>query len=133
MRMHTEVGGPFYASPGMLTTVLGAFLLITAALLFKRSVKLNGLSGNIKDIKEWLHQSSKSKAIKEMVIGMAILAGYTFILAPAFPFWISTMLFLVFAMGALNATSIPKIIVISALTVGSIVVLFQIIFHVPLP
>ena len=133
IRMHGEVGGPFYASPGMLPTVLGTFLLITALLLFKRSIKLNTLLGNIREIKTWIKESSETQSIKEMLIGMAILAVYVFILAPTFPFWISSLIFLVFCMGALNATSMPKILAISALTVGSIVLLFQVIFHVPLP
>lgn len=132
-RMAYEIGGPFYASPGMMTTVLGIFLLIASSLLLKRSIIQNGLSGNMAQIRQWANTCRHSKALKEMAVGIAILAAYTFILAPTFPFWLSTFLFMVFLMGFLNATSILYNLLVSAATVGSILLVFRVIFHVPLP
>jgi hypothetical protein len=68
-----------------------------------------------------------------MALGILILAAYTFILAPVFPFWLSTLLFMIFLIGVLNATSIVYNVLISAVTVGSIMLVFRVIFRVPLP
>ena len=43
------------------------------------------------------------------------------------------IVFMVFIMGILNATSIVKNVIIAAAVVGSIQVVFQMIFRVPLP
>ena len=70
---------------------------------------------------------------REMMLGALILALYTFLLAPRLPFWMSTSIFMIFVMAVLKATSILKNILITALVVGSIYGVFQVIFHVPLP
>ena len=132
-QMAVDVGGPLYASPGMMTMVLAVLLLICGFLLLRRSIRLNGVGQNVKDFKEWIHTFRKAKSSQEMLLGGAILALYTFILAPRLPFWISTSIFMVFIMGILNATSIIKNVLITAVVVGSIYGVFQMIFHVPLP
>jgi hypothetical protein len=75
----------------------------------------------------------KAKSDREMLLGILILAGYTFILVPKLPFWLSGLIFLIFIMGVLNATSLVKAAIIAGVTVGSIVVIFEVMFHVPLP
>jgi hypothetical protein len=132
-RMAVDVGGPLYASPGMMPMVLAILLLFTGFLLFQRTVRHNGVNQNIQDFVTWGHAFVKSKAAQEMLTGGLILALYTFILAPRLPFWISTSIFMVFIMGILNATTVLKNIVITAVVVGSIYMIFQMIFHVPLP
>ena len=132
-RMAADVGGPLYASPGMMPMVLAVMLLFTAVLLLKRSVCINGVGNNLTDFIAWFHIFRKSKAAQEMLTGGVILGLYTFILAPRLPFWISTSIFLVFIMGILNATSIVKNVLITAAVVGSIYAVFQMVFHVPLP
>ena len=132
-RMGADVGGPLYASPGMMTMVLAIFLLVTSGLLLKRSIRVNGVSNNIADFLSWFHSFRKSKPAQEMLLGGLILALYTFILAPRLPFWLSTSIFMLFIMGILNAVSIVKNVLITAAVVGSIYGVFQMIFHVPLP
>ena len=132
-RMAADVGGALYASPGMITMVLALLLLFTGFLLFRRTVRANGIGQNIRDFIAWGHIFVKSKSAQEMLTGGLILALYTFILAPRLPFWISTSIFMVFIMGILNATAVWKNIVITAVVVGSIYVVFQMVFHVPLP
>ncbi len=128
-----DVGGDLYASPGMLPMLLAILLLFTSALLLKRSIRLNGIRANCSDFLSWFHGFRKSKIAREMLLGGVILGIYTFGLAPRLPFWISTSVFMIFLMGILKATSITKNIVITALVVGSIYGIFQMIFHVPLP
>ena len=132
-RMAADVGGALYSSPGMMPMVLAVLLLFTGFLLFRRSVAANGIQKNFSDFLEWVHSFRKSKHALEMLTGGLVLALYTFILAPRMPFWISTSIFMVFIMGILNATVIWKNIAITAVVVGSIYAVFQMIFHVPLP
>jgi hypothetical protein len=132
-RMGADVGGPMYASPGMLPMVLAVLLLFTSFLLLKRSIHLNGIGNNVSDFLSWFDIFRKSKPAREMLLGGMILALYTFILAPRLPFWISTSIFMIFIMGILNATSIVKNVLITAVVVGGIYAVFQMIFHVPLP
>ena len=132
-RMAADVGGALYASPGMMPMVLAILLLFTGFLLFQRTVRHNGVGQNIKDFLTWAHVFAKSKSAQEMLTGGLVLALYTFILAPRLPFWISTSIFMVFLMGILNATALWKNAAITAIVVGSIYVVFQMIFHVPLP
>lgn len=131
--MAGRVGGPFYTTPGMLPIVLGLALALTASLLLKRSIREEGLKTTLDNIKNWACVMCKSKTVKEMLLGIVILGVYTFLLVPAFPFWLSGLIFLVFIMGVLNATSLMKSLIISAVTVAAIVVVFEVIFHVPLP
>lgn len=131
--MAAEVGGALYASPGMMPMVLAVLLLFTGVLLFQRTVRKNGIGPNLNDFITWATVFVKSKAAQEMLTGGLVLALYTFILAPRLPFWISTSIFMMFLMGILNAVSVWKNVVITAAVVGSIQVVFQMIFHVPLP
>lgn len=132
-RMAADVGGPTYASPGMMPMVLAVLLLFTGGLLLKRSIHRNGIGKNLSDFNAWFQLFSKSKAAQEMLTGGLVLAIYTFVLAPRLPFWVSTSIFMIFMMGILNATAIWKNVLITAAVVGSIYAVFQMIFHVPLP
>lgn len=132
-RMGVDVGGALYASPGMLPMVLAVLLLLTGAMLLKRSVQLNGFGNNLADFLAWFDHFRKSATTREMLLGGAILALYTFVLAPRMPFWMSTSVFMILVMAILKATSIIKNILITAVVVGSVYGVFQTIFHVPLP
>ena len=132
-RMGVEVGGDMYASPGMLPMVLAVLLLLTSILLFKRSIQANGIAKNVSEFVSWFDRFRQSRMCREFMVGGLILALYTFVLAPRLPFWISTSIFMVLLMGILKATSIIKSILITALVVGSVYGVFQMIFHVPLP
>ncbi len=132
-RMGLEVGGDMYASPGLLPMVLAVLLLFTSFLLLKRSIQANGITKNMSEFVSWLNRFRQSKMCREFMVGGLMLALYTFVLAPRLPFWISTAIFMVALMGILKATSIVKSVMITALVVGSIYGVFQMIFHVPLP
>ena len=132
-RMGVDVGGALYASPGMLPMVLAILLLLTSAMLLRRSVQQNGFAQNFADFLAWFNAFRKSGTTREMLLGALLLALYTFVLAPRVPFWMSTSIFMIAVMAILKATSIIKNILITALVVGSVYGVFQTIFHVPLP
>jgi hypothetical protein len=132
-RMARDVGGALYASPGMLPMVLAILLLLTSAMLLRRSIRSSGVGKNVTGFLSWFDGFRKSGMAREMMLGALILALYTFLLAPRLPFWMSTSIFMIFVMAVLKATSILKNILITALVVGSIYGVFQTIFHVPLP
>ncbi len=132
-RMGVDVGGALYASPGMLPMVLAILLLLTSAMLLKRSIRTNGFGKNFTDFLSWFDVFRKSGTTREMILGGLILALYTFILAPRLPFWMSTSIFMILVMAILKATSLIKSILITVLVVGSVYGVFQMIFHVPLP
>lgn len=132
-RMAVDVGGALYASPGMLPMVLALLLLLTSFMLLRRSIRNNGVRKNLTEFTSWFNGFRKSGVAREMTVGAAILALYTFVLAPRLPFWVSTSIFMILVMAILKATSIIKNILITALVVGSIYGVFQMIFHVPLP
>ena len=131
--MGVDVGGALYASPGMLPMVLATLLLLTSAMLLRRSVQLDGFGKNLADFLSWFEIFRKSGTTREMLLGGSMLAMYTFVLAPRLPFWMSTSIFMISVMAILKATSIIKNILITALMVGSVYGVFQTIFHVPLP
>ena len=132
-RMGREVGGPLYASPGMLPMVLAILLLLTSAMLLRRSMRRIGFAKNVAGFVSWFDDFRKSAVAREMLLGALILALYTFVLAPRLPFWVSTSIFMIVIMAMRKATSITKNILITALVVGSVYGVFQMIFHVPLP
>jgi hypothetical protein len=132
-RMGVDVGGALYASPGMLPMVLALLLLLTSTMLLRRSIRSGGLGKNLAGFLSWFDGFRRSGTAREMMLGVLILAFYTFIMAPRLPFWMSTSIFMILVMAILKATSITKSILITALVVGSIYGIFQVIFHVPLP
>ena len=132
-RMAVDVGGALYASPGMLPMVLALLLLLTSAMLLKRSIRSGGVSQNLAGFVSWFNDFRKSRMAREMMVGALILALYTFVMAPRLPFWMSTSIFMILLMAILKATSLVKNLLITALVVGAIYGIFQMIFHVPLP
>ena len=132
-RIWKDVGGEIYASPGMLPMLLAIVLLLTSIQLFRRSVQVRGVAQNWQDFRTWFTRFVKSKMAHEMALGAAILALYTFALAPRLPFWLSTSIFMVVLMHILKASSLVRILIITALVVSSLYGIFQMIFHVPLP
>ncbi|NBK25882.1 MAG: hypothetical protein EOM68_28190, partial [Spirochaetia bacterium] len=71
--------------------------------------------------------------IRLMVIGMLIMGLYAYFLIGLLPYWLSSVLFLIALMAFLRAAKLWKIILISILSVGLVIVLFQVVFNVSLP
>lgn len=128
-----EVGGPLFSSPGLLPLFLGTMLMLCSVLLFVRSMKQSGFAGNIDDLKMWLQQNAKSSETRNMLLGIAILALFTFFLLPRLPFLLASFIFLFVLMKVMNAGSVRKIVLTSVIVSAAVYTLFEIIFKVPLP
>jgi len=139
IRMYRKAARPpynieqFSISPGFLPTILGALLLILSILLFVKSIKGCGFRFQVSALLSWSKQAIHDSDIRLMTIGMLIMGLYAFLLIGFLPYWLSSALFLLALMAFLRATNFWKILLISILSVGLVIVLFQVVFNVSLP
>lgn len=139
IRMYRKAARPpynieqFSISPGFLPTILGSLLLILSVSLFIKSMRGCGFRAQVLSLLSWSKQAIHDSDIRLMVIGMIIMGLYAFFLIGLLPYWLSSALFLIALMTFLRATKLWKIILISILAVGLVIVLFQVVFHVSLP
>lgn len=131
--MHLESGEVLYLSPGLMPLILGVALLFCSIVYFAQSLKDGGFSVRLQETKEWFHRTVSDKTTHSMAIGVLIMALYTFVLLSFLPFWLSSLIFMIILMLYLKAESPVKILVISGGAVALIVLLFQVLFRVPLP
>lgn len=131
--MHLESGEALYLSPGLMPLILGIALLFCSAVYFAGSLKDGGVSARGREIRQWLSETGKDRTVRSMAAGVGIMAVYTFVLMNFLPFWLSSLIFMVALMGYLKAETPVKILVISGGAVALIVILFQVLFRVPLP
>lgn len=128
-----DSGGLFYDAPGFLPVILGIVLIGCSVLLLSGSLMEGGLAGRFSELKVWTKEKSRSKDTRIMLIGILIMFIYSFFLFKLLPFWISSFVFLVGIMAYLKATTLLKVLLISACTVAVIVLFFQVGFRVQLP
>ena len=131
--MHMESGEVLYLSPGLMPMILGTALLFCSLFYFAQSLKDGGFSARIQETREWFHNTVSDKTTHSMTVGVLIMAFYTFVLLSFLPFWLSSLIFMIILMLYLKAESPVKILVISGGAVALIVLLFQVLFRVPLP
>ena len=131
--MHIKSGEAFYLSPGLMPMILGIALLFCSLFYFAESLKDGGFSARICETREWFHAVVSDKTTHSMAVGVIIMAVYTFLLMSFLPFWLSSLIFMIILMGYLKAESPVKILLISGGAVALIVLLFQVLFRVPLP
>lgn len=131
--IYEKSGELMHVSPGLLPIILGVAMLLCSLLLFFSSLKDGGASKRVEEIKEWIGIIFKSETTISMLVGTVIMGVYTFVLLSILPFWLASLLFMIFLMIYLNATSIVKILILSGGGVALVVLLFQVLFRVPLP
>lgn len=133
--MYADAGVPLNVSPALMPLFLGCSLLICAVILLRRTLRgqkiadLFAAIGN--EIKRWFE--SDQSDWKRVLGGIFLLGAYSFFLIPIFEFWLSTSIFMISIFLFLRAASLWEIGVITAGTVGGIILLFQQIFKVNLP
>ncbi|MFA6785340.1 MAG: tripartite tricarboxylate transporter TctB family protein [Sphaerochaeta sp.] len=139
LRMYQKAAKPpynieqFAISPGFLPTILGSLLLILSCVLLSKSVKGCGFRSQFAALIMWTKEAISNTDIRLMVLGMVIMGFYAFFLIGLVPYWISAVVFLITLMSFLKATKLWKIILISFLAVGLVILLFQVGFNVSLP
>lgn len=145
MRMVNRASKPpynielFRVSPGMLPVVLGLALLFFTALMLINTLR-QGPGGPGDSLGAHLAIAGKRvlAALREadtisMIAASVIMFAYTFFLLGEVPFWIGAVAFLVILMSYLRAAKLPKILLVSGVSVAFIILLFQIFFKTTLP
>lgn len=122
-----------YVSPALIPILLGSLLMILAVALLVNSLKDGGVGARCKEMKETWNAIVSDPNTKRMLIGLAFMILYTFILLGRLPFIASTIIFMVLLMKYLGAGSWPKIVGISVVITILIYLLFEVCFRVPLP
>jgi hypothetical protein len=113
--------------------ILGIFLLLCSLILLKRNIEKLVLKKILSNFKLLFESFIRDSNTINILKGIIFLAIYVFLLVPNFRFWLASLIFLISIMSIFRATSLVRICIISILSVVSINVLFQVIFHVPLP
>ena len=121
-------------SPGFLPGILGGGLMFCSLLLLAGSLKEVGLKRTLEQVGQWWSQDIlKSRQTWNTVSGMLLMGIYTCIMMSFMPYWLATLVMLLFLFWYLHATSPVKSVLIAVLTVAAIVGVFQYAFHVRLP
>lgn len=132
-----DLGGEFYASPGFMPTIIAAFLLVMAAILFSNSLKGSCVSERLSQLGAALPRTLHSRTFWRAVVGLAIFAVYIFVLLGRLPFWLASLIVLLAILFYLNRPkgmkSIVTLALIGVLSVAGIILLFQVAFSVPMP
>lgn len=132
-----DLGGEFYASPGFMPTIIAAFLLVMAAILFANSLKGSSVSERLSQLGAALPATLRSRTFWRAVVGLAIFAVYIFVLLGRLPFWLASLIVLLAILFYLNQPkgmkSIVTLALIGVLSVAGIILLFQVAFSVPMP
>lgn len=123
---------PLHVSPGLFPIILGCALILCSILLLISSLKDGGVKQRIEEIKGWAGHTFKEKATISMIVGTVIMGIYSFVLLSILPFWLGSLIFMIFLFIYLNAASVIKILILSGGSVLAIILLFQVLFRVPL-
>ena len=124
---------PLHSSPGLMPGMLGIVLLLCSVLLFRQSIAEGGLRKRAAEAWAWIVNLVKHPDTRTTVIGLVLMAIYTFVLVHVLEFWAASLIFAIAMLAFLRSTKWYWILVISGATVGGIVLLFDVVFNVPLP
>ncbi|MCM3660982.1 tripartite tricarboxylate transporter TctB family protein [Georgenia satyanarayanai] len=131
--IYVASGEPLHASPALVPGMLGGVLLASSLLLLRQSVGRDGLRARVSEAQAWLVGVARHPDTRTMVIGLLLMAIYTFVLIQLLQFWVASLIFTVAVLAFLRAARWYSVLVIAGATVGGIVVLFSVIFNIPLP
>ncbi|MDR1318637.1 MAG: tripartite tricarboxylate transporter TctB family protein [Treponema sp.] len=123
----------FYASPGFMPIIIAGSLFIMALVLFLKSIKGSSVKQRFFQILEALPGGLKSKRFLNSLVALGMFGVYTYVLLPLLPFWLSSFIVLLASLLYLKASTVIKCIIIAAISIGGIVLLFQVAFRVPMP
>jgi hypothetical protein len=131
--MNSKSTNVFYTSPGFLPLIFASLLILCSLLLIKKSVA--GISFGKAARKSWenLKETLMSKPAFNVFAGLIILGIYTFVLLAFMPYWLASLVFLMFIMIYMRSASVLKAVLISCLSVGFLVVVFEYLLNVRLP
>lgn len=131
--IHSSAGEPLYASPALMPGMLGVALLATSLLLLWQSVRGDGLRTRLAEARVWIVEVARHPDTRTTLIGLLLMAIYTFVLVHVFQFWAATLIFTIAMLLFLRATRWYWVLAIAGGTVAGIVLLFSVVFNIPLP
>lgn len=124
----------FRISPAFLPVVLGIALMFCSILLCRQALKGgDGAKAYWNQFVAVLKSIPKNKNVLSMVGGTVIVFIYSFILVGWIPYWAATLIFLMGLMLFLQATKPWKVVIVSLVVVGLILLLFKVAFRAALP
>ena len=130
---YVDSGKAFYASPGFMPTIIAGVLFLLAVYLFFQSLGKSSAKELISRIRTALPAGLKSLRFRNTIMGLVFFAVYVYVLLRFLPFWLSSIILLFACFLYLKAARLVKSAVIAVLSAVGIVLLFQIVFRVPLP
>lgn len=127
----------FYYSSGLMPFIIGSALLLMSIIYFYRTVKEHSFSVCIKDLKNFSLEFIKSKSVHKSLVILVMFFIYIYFMVGKLPFAIATFIalsaILIFVNFEKSWKRILKMVVISACATGAIILVFQVIFKVPMP
>jgi hypothetical protein len=123
----------FYASPGFMPVIIAGSLFLLALSLMRQSLKGSSVKERFNQVRQALPRGLKSGRFKNSMTGLVFFGLYIFVLMRFLPFWLASLILVFATLVYLKASKLILCAVISVLSIGGIVLLFQIIFHVPMP
>lgn len=127
----------FYYSSGLMPMIIGICLCVFSIIYIIRTIKENNFKDCLADLKKFFIEFVKNKQIHKALIGIAIFWIYIFLMLGRMPFWLATFIILsallLFINWEKNWKKIFKLLIISAASTGMIILVFQVIFKVPMP
>jgi len=120
-------------SPGFMPGLLGAGLILCSLMLMGNSLHGVGLKKTLEQLKGWWSECLHSKQTRNTLFGILLMGVYTCIMMAVMPYWLATLVMLLFLFWYLHSTTPVKAVLIAVLTVVAIVGVFQYAFHVRLP
>lgn len=124
-------GWPAYASPGVVTGLLGLGLFVMGFILAGRSIRRPGLPLRITgdDVRAYLADPGVRRLT--LMLGLSVL--YCVLLGRQLPYWLTTTGYLLVTMFVFRAGPWWQIVLISGGTAAAVGTVFGRIFAIPLP
>lgn len=134
IRIWIDVGDEFTQSPGLMPAVLGAGLSVAALSLVIESYSAEGKAVFSKLGQGFASLFGNNAAEARNFTTVLLAMGFfTFILMPNMPFWLSSFIFMIYTMVLAGARKPLVIFLIAAGVSIAMVIIFEVIFRVPLP
>lgn len=127
----------FYYSSGLMPMIIGICLCIFSIIYIIRTIKENNFKDCLTDLKNFFVEFVKNKQVHKALVGIVIFWIYIFLMLGKMPFWFATFIILstllLFINWEKNWRKIVNLLIISAASTGMIILIFQVIFKVPMP
>lgn len=129
----------FYYSSGLMPMIIGIAMFIISLCYIIRTLKEHPFKECLTDIKNFAVDFVKSDYVHKALIGLVIMGVYIYLFLGKLPFWIGTFVALSALLIFMNwekpmtFKKVLKFLIISACATGAIILVFKVLFRVPLP